>query len=528
MIGKKMIESIRQLEAAGLSVKKQSHWWFVVDPRPGKGNARRLAAWDALSVFALLFTAFSSPFEVAFLITAEVDGLFVVNRLVDLIFFVDMVLQFFLMYEGPNGWVQNPSAIVRHYLAGWFTFDLFSVLAAGPEIWTAVTAQGGEKSDLGRIELLRMLRVLRLVKLARLARASKVLTRWQGKLNLDYAAVALLRCTVGICTVVHWSACAWALQVAFCVLPLSQTWMAENGYCVPAILATNVEIHPDVLDDPEYVEAIKWHEKHMRGHDLTLWAKGTTTQYAEDVDHICVPPSSMYVAACYWAVMTITSIGYGDLAPTARNALEQLVAAALMLIGGLMWGYVIATFAGLLATMSPTITEYRVTLDHLNHFMARHALTADLQQRLRDYFARIAHLQVAKADMMLYSKMPATLLGELHSTVHAEWLVRVPYLREDESRPPLFVVDLVHSLRAKVFPPNDIVSFAPRLYLVHRGLAVYGGSNVTTGNVWGEDCVLSAPYLRSRNTARAIGFLETFSISREPLLEIVRAHPVRA
>ena len=76
------------------------------------------------------------------------------------------------------------------------------------------------------------------------------------------------------------------------------------------------------------------------------------------------------------------SIGYGDITPTARNPLEQLVCLLLMLIGGLTWGYVIATFAGLLATMSPDITEFRVTLDNLNSLIARYdEIDPDLQQR---------------------------------------------------------------------------------------------------------------------------------------------------
>ena len=51
----------------------------------------------------------------------------------------------------------------------------------------------------------------------------------------------------------------------------------------------------------------------------------------------------------------------------------------------------------------------------MNHFMNRHELDSDLQHRLRDYFQRIHHLQIAKADLLLYEKMPLTRALQLSS-----------------------------------------------------------------------------------------------------------------
>ena len=65
-----------------------------------------MSAWDGLTATALIFTATVTPFEVAFLETAEStnDALFVINRLLDVIFTLDMLSQFFLMYKiGEEG-----------------------------------------------------------------------------------------------------------------------------------------------------------------------------------------------------------------------------------------------------------------------------------------------------------------------------------------------------------------------------------------------------------------------------------------
>ena len=79
---------------------------WVIDPRVSK----LLGPWDLLCVIALLFVALVTPFEVAFLESprsaadigqrfSSVGWLWCVNRLVDVIFTIDLVLQFRLMYK---------------------------------------------------------------------------------------------------------------------------------------------------------------------------------------------------------------------------------------------------------------------------------------------------------------------------------------------------------------------------------------------------------------------------------------------
>lgn len=63
----------------------------------------------------------------------------------------------------------------------------------------------------------------------------------------------------------------------------------------------------------------------------------------------CRDSAGMYSAAIYWSVMTITSIGYGDIKPTVGNAPEQLIATVLMLSGAMLWGQVLWDGGGIIA-----------------------------------------------------------------------------------------------------------------------------------------------------------------------------------
>ena len=68
------------------------------------GQHRGLVIFDMLMGVALVFTATFTPFEVAFMsslagVGAWTQPRFLINRVVDLIFCVDCVLQFFIAYD---------------------------------------------------------------------------------------------------------------------------------------------------------------------------------------------------------------------------------------------------------------------------------------------------------------------------------------------------------------------------------------------------------------------------------------------
>ena len=147
---------------------------YLVDPR----TSPYLSVWDGVTALALVYTALVTPYEVAFL-QPDLVGLFVVNRLVDVVFIIDIVLQFFLAFpldsdgDGGSRWVTTLPEIRRHYLRGWFALDSVSTLVSVFDIIGFAAAN----DTVSRLKALRVLRVLRLVKLLRLMRGARIFKR---------------------------------------------------------------------------------------------------------------------------------------------------------------------------------------------------------------------------------------------------------------------------------------------------------------------------------------------------------------
>lgn len=177
-------------------------------------NSKFIFYWDQIIVVALLYTAFVTPYEVAFL-QDETMASFVLNRLVDVIFFCDMIFNFLIPYRNDarhgGQWVYDNRKIACAYLKGWFVLDLITTIPFGTIINASRPADvsaddsGGELSE----TMLRAVRIFRVVKLARILRASRIIKRWQDYIGLSFAMISLYRFLILVLVLAHWLACVW-------------------------------------------------------------------------------------------------------------------------------------------------------------------------------------------------------------------------------------------------------------------------------------------------------------------------------
>ena len=74
----------------------------------------------------------------------------------------------------------------------------------------------------------------------------------------------------------------------------------------------------------------------------------------------------IYIVAMHTSLLAMFG-GVGSVAP--NNYLEYAFLTFILLTGCFFWAYVISTLCSLLATLDPHKTQFRNTMDELNHFM---------------------------------------------------------------------------------------------------------------------------------------------------------------
>ena len=138
-----------------------------------------------------------------------------------------------------------------------------------------------------------MIRSLRLLKMVKLVTSSRMWKRWEMRFTINYGLLAMTRAVGAVAVYSHWCACLWGLQASLSD-DLSVTWLGLQYKCTEH----HYDMHECFAENDEFG---------------TFWTP--------------------YLAGFYFSVATITSIGYGDVAPRTSNALELACAVLIMLSG---------------------------------------------------------------------------------------------------------------------------------------------------------------------------------------------------
>lgn len=461
----KLVRKLTMQQALTLEQTKLSRDPWVLNPSTNTW----LQWWDLGTVAALSFVAIVTPVEVAVLDT-RLDAMFALNRVLDLVFVIDMVLQFCVAYrvKTPIGTRLETRRFVirRHYLRTWFPIDLLSILPFD------IAGLLVEDAALAKAKFMRVLRLARLVKLVRVLRASRVFHRWETSIAINYNTLKLLFAFVVFLLASHWIACVWAM------LGLQ----GEDG--------EETWIH-------------------------------NAAPYAGPVPS---GPAEVYFTALYWSAMTVTSVGYGDVVPV--NLTERLFCTLLMFASGFLWAYALGEVMSALGNTNIHESNFRQMLDDLNHMMADRHLPKNLQRRLRSFFFQIKDLARVQGYKKIVEHLSPSLQGELAKTVNEVWVRKVWYFNcKYMEMPADFTSALATNLEVSVHAQQESVHEPWTLYILHRGLCVRRMRILLSGSVWGEDFILACSDLLETSVAFCLTFIELSRLTRSQFTETVRRYP---
>tara|TARA_B110001452_G_C15232388_1_gene426829 strand:+ start:93 stop:680 length:588 start_codon:yes stop_codon:yes gene_type:complete len=158
-----MLERQKTFKADSNTVREQlrKHEHCIINPRTNK----YIVYWDTVTFLALMFTAVLTPWEVCLIKSTPSWRWVLANWIVNSIFIIDMVVQFFLAYQETTKkggrWVTDRKLIVKHYLYGWFWIDLVSVVDFNAIGMAVVSASGGSEEASESTNLLRLVRIIR-------------------------------------------------------------------------------------------------------------------------------------------------------------------------------------------------------------------------------------------------------------------------------------------------------------------------------------------------------------------------------
>ncbi|CAK82664.1 unnamed protein product (macronuclear) [Paramecium tetraurelia] len=250
---------------------------------------------------------------------------------------------------------------------------------------------------------------------------------------------------------------------------------------------------------------------------------------------------SKYNVAIYWATMTMTTVGYGDI--TAKNDLELLVNNLTMFIGSIVFAYSVNSIGILVTNIYKNSQEYSKTVSLINKFMVKNKIEFDLQTKIRSYLEYIWKEEQEQNDDQVgdvISKLSKQLQEELQFQLRGNILRKCKIMVDTFSES--LIKNLLQLMEEQSYSPDErIISVNElddsALYIITKGDVelIFEGAemkdkvkrntfkNYTQYDSFGEFSFFSG----NPRTATAIsrGFTRVFKIKRQVFLELLKHHP---
>jgi len=476
------------LMKAGFRMQRESKW--VVNPE----QCRTLKAWEVFVMAVLCVVAIMAPVQVAVLPSpTEVDALLVINCVIDLIFAMDMTLQFFVMYQHQTNlgiqWEFRQRYIACRYLKSWFPLDIISLIPF--DFISFVSAS----DSISQAKAIKLVRLLRLLKLVRLCRTLRLFRHFELHMSITYGKLALFKCFCLLMIIAHWLANLWALSLTM--------------------------VRPD--EGERWIDGITERERETGITDLTVDT-----------------PWKLYLLSLYFTIYTITSVGYGDIGP--KNIVETVISIFMIVISGVSWAILLGQVCGVVAGLGEEEAEFRSMMDSLNSMMQDRLLPHEMRLRLRSFFlsSKLAQRREYRHQRLIGFMSPG-LQGEVVMTMNQRWMAKVRIIRRimDQATHAAdtdfrlsslwtkFLVELSMALETLIFSQEEAVGSPQTFYILMRGILAGRGRIFYRGCVWGEDFLLGDCSLAYPFESTTLTYVEISALSRQSFLDLVEVHGSR-
>jgi CRP-like cAMP-binding protein/voltage-gated potassium channel Kch len=366
--------------------------------------------WDSLMLFHCVYMWVAIPLRYAFMYSSSyhTTGLFAwlgVDYVLDILIVVEMVFQwrFYGFLEGGRK-VDDAIYIKRRYLRSWFTLDLISVIPY--DVFAPIGS-----TAIARVHLQLALRIPKLVRIFKLNYYIRTIEEFVHH-EVTYITNTMTRLFKLLCALV----------------------LLANSMCSIWFL----------LAQSQGLDTRGPNNGTFTGVDADPWA------YKENLSSMNL--SRRYLRSFYWAVTTMTMVGYGEITPVTVG--EDLVAIFAMLIGSLMYAALIASVTSIFRSRDATAIIFRKKMDCLKQYLVSKEMNDNLTQRILDVYEYRWHVAKGLNEDRILSELPVPLAQDVAMSLHEDLLIKVPFFQDTS---PAFLAKIAMVLKPQVMQEAEYI-----------------------------------------------------------------------
>lgn len=180
--------------------------------------------------------------------------------------------------------------------------------------------------------------------------------------------------------------------------------------------------------------------------------------------------STQYIRSLYWAITTMTTVGYGDITPH-RNV-EYVFTSIMMLIGASMFAYIIGNVASIFSNLDSAKASFWNKMEAVTHYLRSRQVPSDLNARVRDYYDYIWARRRGVREESFFDDLPGPLRLDVLLNLTRELLEKVPLFKYCG---PTLRNTLLMALKAQTYAPDGYIvregELGKEIYFISRGKA---------------------------------------------------------
>lgn len=332
--------------------------------------------WDVFSMVLIIYSCVTIPYRLGF--KQEAEGMYVaLDRIVDALFMVDICFTFRTAIYIEQHICVETGVIGKEYAKGWLVPDFFSSFP-----FDMLLNASGSTDNPDAARVLKMIRVFRMLKILRMVRIKRLLKKFQDEMSIKNGVMISIKFSIVVIMASHFLACLWFHQS----YGDSQNNWAKS-YCVWA-------------DKDSYNEGCSGDVCRVLSCEIGCGGSSRDTINKANLEIIEVKASAavekcleecvkcnadvQYTAAIYYALVTMTTIGYGDVLPT--NDSERMFATVAMLIGASIFAYAITNMCTVVHNLNPGEVFTKGRMDDLTDLISFLKLNRIMRHKIMEVF----------------------------------------------------------------------------------------------------------------------------------------------
>lgn len=159
-----------------------------------------------------------------------------------------------------------------------------------------------------------------------------------------------------------------------------------------------------------------------------------------------------YVNSLFWAVTTLTTVGYGNqLAITNTQKLFTIFAE---LLGVVVYGYLVGNIVSIFAKSDPAKTRFIENMEKLSVLTKLRDIPADIEMRIRNYYIYTWKKKLGYDESEIVSGLPAGLKREVSLQLKKEIVEKIPLFKNTDEH---FLMDISLVLKPCIAIPGEYV-----------------------------------------------------------------------